>query len=539
MPLFELQTDPLANDTENEVLVHAGSPSKASAGIIYGKAKWDSFNEKHESSRHYLKFNLPKLLEVAVDAVGLGAKSCVKVLKCAEGLHNKGFLLTMDNGAEVFAKLPNPNAGPAHYTTASEVATREFVREMFQIPVPRVLTWASDSRNPVGAEYIIEEKASGVKLGSVWKQWPRGSKLKIITQIAEFEEQLASVSFQKHGAIYFKKDLQGQLADDANTLLIDPQASSNIDRFAMGPLACSELWQSGRESMELDRGPWKDSSQYTRAIGHNEIAWIKSHAFPRMNYYRSTKTPQHPDEALSLLSQYMEVASYLVPRDGGDDPKVLWHPDLHLDNVFVDPETLQITAIIDWQSASVAPLFFHIPERPDGYEDLSEDKKQQIDEDLEGETIHKYYESQVYKRSPRHWAFLQQRSIPVMRKPVWLVTGAWENKDLFFLRQSLLSLASHWDELFPNDIGKCPLKFTEQELQLHAEEEENMDGVGQMLTLFRDQGVLPVDGMVDPEDFEVAKENSRKFKDVFVGLAKDEAERELFSKLWPYQDSED
>jgi hypothetical protein len=33
----------------------------------------------------------------------------------------------MDNGSEIFAKLPNPIAGPAFYTTASEVATREFV----------------------------------------------------------------------------------------------------------------------------------------------------------------------------------------------------------------------------------------------------------------------------------------------------------------------------------------------------------------------------------------------------------------------------
>jgi hypothetical protein len=33
----------------------------------------------------------------------------------------------MDNGAEVFAKLPNPNAGPPYYTTASEVATRQMV----------------------------------------------------------------------------------------------------------------------------------------------------------------------------------------------------------------------------------------------------------------------------------------------------------------------------------------------------------------------------------------------------------------------------
>lgn len=51
-----------------------------------------------------------------------------KILKCSEGLHNKAFILTMDNGSEVFAKLPNPNAGPTQYTTASEVATHELVR---------------------------------------------------------------------------------------------------------------------------------------------------------------------------------------------------------------------------------------------------------------------------------------------------------------------------------------------------------------------------------------------------------------------------
>ena len=51
-----------------------------------------------------------------------------RITKCVEGLHNKAFILKMDNGSEVFAKLPNPNAGPAHFSVASEVATRELVR---------------------------------------------------------------------------------------------------------------------------------------------------------------------------------------------------------------------------------------------------------------------------------------------------------------------------------------------------------------------------------------------------------------------------
>lgn len=33
----------------------------------------------------------------------------------------------MDTGKEVIGKVPNPNAGIEHYTTASEVATMDFV----------------------------------------------------------------------------------------------------------------------------------------------------------------------------------------------------------------------------------------------------------------------------------------------------------------------------------------------------------------------------------------------------------------------------
>jgi hypothetical protein len=36
-------------------------------------------------------------------------------------------LLTMGDGREVVAKIPNPNAGPAGLTVASEVATMDFV----------------------------------------------------------------------------------------------------------------------------------------------------------------------------------------------------------------------------------------------------------------------------------------------------------------------------------------------------------------------------------------------------------------------------
>lgn len=44
-------------------------------------------------------------------------------------MFNKAYLMTMDNGREVVSKVPNPNAGIPHFTTASEVATMDFVRQ--------------------------------------------------------------------------------------------------------------------------------------------------------------------------------------------------------------------------------------------------------------------------------------------------------------------------------------------------------------------------------------------------------------------------
>lgn len=276
-----------------------------------------------------------------------------------------------------------------------------------------------------------------------------------------------------------------------------------------------------------------------------------------MNYYRSLKTQEHPHDGLDILTKYMKVAPYLISQSTNEaaSNNVLMHPDLHLDNIFVDPETLQITRIVDWQSACVAPLFYHaavpkmcthhgplqegwvVPERPEEFDSLSAEEQRKIDDDLESQILHKYYEAQVYKRSPHYWSILQNERIPIIRKPVWLVTGVWENRDLFFLRESLMSLFAHWEQLVPG--VPCPISFTNEHVELHSKEEENITGVGKLLTLFRDEYVLPVDGMVDPKDYEIAQKNSRKFKDIFIGLAKDDEEKELFTKLWPYQEPAD
>lgn len=82
-------------------------------------------NEEHEMAQRYVRFNVHELGRLAAEAVG--SKSCVNISKYPDGMYNKAFLLTMDNGAQAVAKVPNHNAGIPHLTTASEVATMDFV----------------------------------------------------------------------------------------------------------------------------------------------------------------------------------------------------------------------------------------------------------------------------------------------------------------------------------------------------------------------------------------------------------------------------
>jgi hypothetical protein len=91
----------------------------------YKAQRW-LWNEKEQLQRRYLKFDLKSPIRASEEALGSGAKY-IEVTKLLEGNFNKTFLVEMRDGSQVIARLPNPNARESHYTTASEVATMNYV----------------------------------------------------------------------------------------------------------------------------------------------------------------------------------------------------------------------------------------------------------------------------------------------------------------------------------------------------------------------------------------------------------------------------
>ncbi|RAH45623.1 aminoglycoside phosphotransferase family protein [Aspergillus brunneoviolaceus CBS 621.78] len=262
--------------------------------------------EAENARKREIRFDMNSLARVAAQSGG--AARCIAIEKYPDGMFNKAFLITMDNGQEAIAKIPNPNAGIPHSTTASEVATMDFARKFLETPAP-------PKSHPVGAEFIIMEKIEGVPL----------SQLQVL-------------------------------------LAMTPVRNSG---FAIGPATGRDWCDAGRSDLDVDKGPWASLTQYLQAVGTREVKAIQSLEPPKTVALFCGPKLYRPDteNKLTALAWYQQTVDALIPKDAAITRPCLWHNDLHDDNVFVDPQNPgEITGIIDWQSCHISPLFNHNPD---------------------------------------------------------------------------------------------------------------------------------------------------------------------------------
>jgi hypothetical protein len=171
--------------------------------------------------------------------------------KIAESL-NRVFLVTFKNGQQVIARIPTPISGPSHFSTASEVATMDFLRRL-GIPVPRVLAWSSQAQSTeVESEFIIMEKVNGLPLTGLWETVDQED---LVTKIAQLHRPLLDLRFTHYGSLYYKSDIDISYPSTADFLELETvPAGVDISPFCMGPIARRDFWEDDRISMDVDRG---------------------------------------------------------------------------------------------------------------------------------------------------------------------------------------------------------------------------------------------------------------------------------------------
>ncbi|RAL14787.1 aminoglycoside phosphotransferase family protein [Aspergillus homomorphus CBS 101889] len=501
----------------------------------YTSGRW-LWNEEQRLQDRFVAFNVSELQTVAANSIG--ANKCVSITKLAEGGSNRAFLLKMDDGRSVIAKLPYPIAGPKYYTTASEVATMDFARTVLGIQAPKVFAWSADSHCAVGAEYIIMEVAPGTQVLEVWDDdFDPKQKLSITRGLVELHKKMCSMSLNCYGSLYYAaENIPGavpvELAGDIPAEVKEEAAR----RFVVGPVAESNYWTGERAHMTLDRGPWTRPQDYIASLAHREKAWIQLYAVPRGdNDEPDTAGQNSPACHIELIDKYLQVAPILLPEDPTIVAPYLFHNDLHNGNIFV--EDGKITSVIDWQGLWAAPRWLHgrppkliryqgemILRLPENFQELDAEEKKKVRRTISKSVVQYVYQTEVEKEIPVLYEVFVTDYGRLRCNPVFFVVDTWSN-EIVCLRESLLQIVKYWDEMgfgFP-----CPIHFTEEERRTHLEAADGWNNVQDFWDAI--SPVLDRDGWTHADTYDEAVELFKLMRN--WGLENLEGKmREMFEK---------
>ena len=230
----------------------------------------------------------------------------------------------------------------------SEFGTIKLIRERTQCPVPEVIAYNDTLFNALGAPFILMKACLGVKAADVWydrlddgdddfenadlpSEDCYNKRKTFLASLARAMAELRSLQFDKIGILNFD-----QLDADGNP--------------TVGP---SWHWQINSDTLPEDldtdqalrEQPVFDSSQDLFLSGLRD-KWVYDDLEPG----RVTATYH----ILNALFRTSTFADSIGARDH-KDTFVLRHDDLDFQNIFCDPETGEVTGIIDWERTSTVP----------------------------------------------------------------------------------------------------------------------------------------------------------------------------------------
>ncbi|KAE8151645.1 kinase-like domain-containing protein [Aspergillus avenaceus] len=519
------------------------------------------FNENIRMRERYVKFNVRALLDETERHVGQSHGRATHIAKLAEGGFNRVFLITMDDGFEVVAKIPYRIGGPKKYATASEAATMEYLYSK-GIPVPKLFGYSHTENSPVGVEYILMEKAPGVGLDTKWFTMTKRERHRLASSFVEIERRYFDLPFRSIGSIYFKEDVPSHL--QATMCTQTAEETNDSKNFCIGPTADYMFWHGRRVSLDLHRGPWTYPKEYLESIARKEIEWTRHYGkpveldFPHNGIFPGMKSP---DDYLHLLNKYLLFAPHLLPKDP-DNPlnrPTLRHPDLNPNNIFISPETGEVSCIIDWQHATVEPrllvagyprafecpdpkqsLQLQEPSLPLDFETLSGEQKDKAEELYRRRLLFYYYHIFNGHLNKPHFQALRD---PILLPRQHLVDRAgrqWSG-NLMTLKGALKRMIEYWPHL-PDTKGlPCPVHFTEAELDGFAEQEQTWFDLNKVVNHWRDQvGGVNEDGWVSNEKYAEAVQNVAELKESLIAIAEgDEEDIRYLETGWLFRDCEE
>lgn len=295
---------------------------------------------------------------------------------------------------------------------------------------------------------------------------------------------------------------------------------------------------------------------YILSRAHRELACLQTFTnFPRQQglFYGPGQYQPTAQRKRETLWNYLKVAQYLSPEVKEISKPALWHPDLHGDNIFANPDRpTEILSIIDWQAVNLSPLFLQarhpaliefeglIPEGlqsislPENFDELSAEEQLEAKKLRAAQSLYKLYDIQMIQDCPEIAAALRFRnSLPGQ---ITGLSGSLFSDGEPIVQGMLIRLQEEWATYIGSSVP-CPLSFAEEDKQRQKEDEKKRASGVVLMEEFLDQvGVYRGwDGWVNHSDYEYYKVRLEQCKHEFLHYqCVTNEERSQWEAVWPF-----
>lgn len=417
-----------------------------------------------------------------------------------EGKHNRIYKVSLSTGKQLVLRIPYKLESDYAISekTKSEVATSDFLKLKLGLNVPRVISYGTDRNNSLKSPFILLEYLDGELLMRSWEPLAGDDeksqeKLKfVIDQIANFQEKVLSISFNKFGSLYFYNDTN---INDQATLPYDNEESQFLrNRWRIGPsleksftrnknLLSPKQVQEYNKSVSADR-----PLDVVSAVASIEIENLRHRlSLAQSDSSNRVEDVQSLEKMIETFEKFRTLAPQLINPKSNTimsieelmKPKLII-PDLDPLNVIMTDQNEPY--FVDFENSVIKPFIlsnypkfvsyegeriFNLEEDIPNYNELDETDKQQLQ--------FMYYKT----RNERLWehALNERRHdliaiaspyIKVLKAPYSRVLDFKNDKDYLYIEGSLSQLLVLWgafvqNELCNSDNMDYPIKFSKDE----------------------------------------------------------------------------
>jgi len=258
---------------------------------------------------------------------------------------------------------------------------------------------------------------------------------------------------------------------------------------------------------------------------------------------------------------YLDILHNLLPHDPTLLRPSLAHPDFHMANIFVNPDNpSEITAILDWSSAEIAPLLVQTkPLDMIDYEgpQLNGLERPKLPADLKArsdveqrkarilylqQSLVALYRTLIHKRSPETWKCFEHQDKPEFELLTIARRLLHEGEAPYLARiielieegSDMVALSDATDR--PSQARRAALLADKDGIMKYWEASQaGSDVMGRIRQTLGD--LFPEQGVVRHDQYDEAKRALGQIKEKMIGeFARSEEDRAAWHKSWPFDD---